>query len=104
MQASQGAVFEQMVVRMRAVGDSKTSDARILRHQKVVRGIADHQGRFAGNAELCHQFLEHLRMRLGMAFIGTARGLKQRAQPGMIERPFQPKAALAGGNRQNVAC
>ena len=92
-------MFEQVLVRMCPISDGETVDAGILRHQQVVRGIADHQRCRAGDAEFGHQFFEHLRVRLGMALIGATRCLEQRAQTGMVERPLQAGAALAGGNR-----
>ena len=103
MQAGQGPVFEQVVVGVRAIGDRKAGHPCVVGHQQIVRSIADHQGACAGHAEFRHQFIEHLRMGLGMAFIGTARRLKKRAQPGVIECPLETHPALARGDRQQVA-
>jgi hypothetical protein len=42
MQTSERLVLKQMVVLMRAIGDGQTVNARVTRHQEIVRGIANH--------------------------------------------------------------
>ncbi len=65
-------------------------------------GVTDHQGLLRTHTELVHELQEHLRMRLGMAFIGAARAMEITPQATASQHALQPHAALAGGHRQHA--
>ena len=44
---------------------------------------------------------KHCRVRLGPAFVGAARGAEMRPQPGGVQRPLQPAAALGRCDSKN---
>ena len=88
---------------MCAIGHPERRHACVAGHQQIVSGVADHQRCLRRHAELGHQFLEHLRMRLGMALVRAARGMEARTQAGDLEGPIQPLARLARRYRKMVA-
>ena len=88
---------------MRAVAHRQRRHACAQRHLQIVRRVAYHQRRFRFDRQLLHQFLQHGRMRLGMGFVGAARGIEILLQLRRLEHAVQADAGLARGHRQQMA-
>ncbi len=90
-----GASRVQPVRAVRAVGNGERRRAGVSRELDVVRRVADHQRFVRRDADPIHQPLEHVRMRLGQAFVGAARRREKLAEPLLRERAVETGARLA---------
>src|SRR5690606_1790826 len=84
---------------MRAVGYPDRGGARRDRHVEVVRGVADHHRIPRIHAEFLADVAQHPGIGLGRALVRRARGDEEAGPAGLLERPVQAGARLAGGHR-----
>ena len=87
---------------MGAVVHANAGATGIGRQLQVVRGVAHHQGALGWHTQLCHQLMQHARMRLARGLIGGAAGMEQVFQVHMRQGLVQPPSAFPGGHGQEV--
>ena len=88
---------------MRAVADRDGSNAGIGRHFKIVGGVADHQRGLRAHCKFVHQFVQHVRRRLGRAAVGAAHRCEMPRNAGCRHGTLQALGAFPRGDAQQMA-